>query len=209
MANTKVKSVVRWVALGFGVALLILLAGGITGMIGTTMLNWWVFFGIIVIVAAATGTVLHRGWEKLTGTRKFYINFPLHMVVFTIVAAAALLMGNYYGSDFSSFQEEKVIVNQKIRKTRYQTKRISRRVYTRGAPYYVHYVDITLPDDTRKEIFVNRNVYNKAHVGDTATIRMGRGALSFRVIDPNSLKLPSTRHKSRSRCKFFGTSGRK
>ncbi len=209
MAKTKVKSVVRWVALGFGVALLILLAGGIAGMIGTTMLNWWVFFGIIVIVAAATGTVLHCGWEKLTGTGKFYINFPLHMVVFTIVAAAALLMGNYYGSDFSSFQEEKVIVNQKIRKTRYQTKRISRRVYTRGAPYYVHYVDITLPDGTRKEIFVNRNVYNKAHVGDTATIRMGRGALSFRVIDPNSLKLPSTRHKSRSRCKFFGTSGRK
>lgn len=209
MAKTKVKSVVRWVALGFGVALLILLAGGIAGMIGTTMLNWWVFFGIIVIVAAATGTVLHCGWEKLTGTGKFYINFPLHMVVFTIVAAAALLMGNYYGSDFSSFQEEKVIVNQKIRKTRYQTKRISRRVYTRGAPYYVHYVDITLPGGTRKEIFVNRNVYNKAHVGDTATIRMGRGALSFRVIDPNSLKLPSTRHKSRSRCKFFGTSGKK
>ncbi len=209
MAKTKVKSVVRWVALGFGVALLILLAGGIAGMIGTTMLNWWVFFGIIVIVAAATGTVLHCGWEKLTGTGKFYINFPLHMVVFTIVAAAALLMGNYYGSDFSSFQEEKVIVNQKIRKTRYQTKRISRRVYTRGAPYYVYYVDITLPDGTPKEIFVNRNVYNKAHVGDTATIRMGRGALSFRVIDPNSLKLPSTRHKSRSRCKFFGTSGKK
>lgn len=209
MAKTKVKSVVRWVALGFGVALLILLAGGIAGMIGTTMLNWWVFFGIIVIVAAATGTVLHCGWEKLTGTGKFYINFPLHMVVFTIVAAAALLMGNYYGSDFSSFQEEKVIVNQKIRKTRYQTKRISRRVYTRGAPYYVYYVDITLPDGTPKEIYVNRNVYNKAHVGDTATIRMGRGALSFRVIDPNSLKLPSTRHKSRSRCKFFGTSGKK
>ena len=164
MAKTKVKSVVRWVALGFGVALLILLAGGIAGMIGTTMLNWWVFFGIIVIVAAATGTVLHCGWEKLTGTGKFYINFPLHMVVFTIVAAAALLMGNYYGSDFSSFQEEKVIVNQKIRKTRYQTKRISRRVYTRGAPYYVYYVDITLPDGTPKEIYVNRNVYNKAHV---------------------------------------------
>ena len=133
MAKTKVKSVVRWVALGFGVALLILLAGGIAGMIGTTMLNWWVFFGIIVIVAAATGTVLHRGWEKLTGTRKFYINFPLHMVVFTIVAAAALLMGNYYGSDFSSFQEEKVIVNQKRRVTR-------QNVYRAGSTPVAHHI---------------------------------------------------------------------
>lgn len=209
MAKTKVKSVLRWLALGFGVTILIMLAGGIAGMTETTMLNWRVFFGIIVTVAAATGTVLHRGWEKLTGIGKFYINFPLHMVVFTIVVAAALLMGNYFGSDFSAFQEEKVVVDQKIRKTRHHTKRVSRRVYTYGTPYYVYYVDIALPDGTRKEIYVNKKVYDRAHAGDTATVRIGRGPLSFRVLDPNSLKLPPARHKSRSRCKFFGTSGKK
>lgn len=201
----------RWLLLGFGVTLLIFLAGGILFMLESTVINPWVFFGIVFMVAAATGTVLHRAWEKITGTCKFYINYPLHLVVATILLSSAVLMTNYFPSDFSKFPEEKVIVEQKLRKTRYKTRRVSRRVYARGTPYYVYYLKITLPDGSPKEVYVKKTVYDKARTGDTATVRIGRGALSFPVFDQNSLKLlhPHVKSTSRSRCKFFGTSGRR
>ena len=179
----------------------------LAGMIETTLIDFRIFFGIVAVVAAATGTVLHRAWGRLTGTSKFYINYPIHLVVSAIVLSAAVLMGNYYPTDFSSLPEEKVIIDQRLRKTRYKTRRVSRRVYTRGAPYQVYYLKVTLPDGKHKQIYVKKALYDKARQGDTATVRVGRGRLSFPVMDPNSLKLlhPHTGKKNTGRCKFFGT----
>ncbi len=207
MAKTNAKSVMRWIALGIGVTILFLLAGAVAGMIETTLIDFRIFFGIVAVVAAATGTVLHRAWGRLTGTSKFYINYPIHLVVSAIVLSAAVLMGNYYPTDFSLLPEEKVIIDQRLRKTRYKTRRVSRRVYTRGAPYQVYYLKVALPDGKRKQIYVNKALYDKARQGDTATVRVGRGKLSFPVMDPNSLKLlhPHTGKKNTGRCKFFGT----
>lgn len=179
-------------------------------MLESTVVNRWIFFGTVLAVAAATGTVLHRAWGKLTGWDKFYLNFPIHLVVATIVISAAFLMGNYFATDFSSLPEEKVIIENRLRETRYHTKRVSRRVYTRGAPYYVYYLEVSLPDGKPMEVYVEKSVYDKALAGDTATVRFGRGALSLPVINPRSLKLlhPRSKSKSRHRCKFFGTTGR-
>lgn len=209
MAKSKDKSVIRWVGFAVGSTLLLFLAGGIGAMLESTMVNTWIFFGVIGALGAATGTVLHRPWGKLTGSRKFYLNFPLHVVVFTVVMSAALLMGNYFATDFDKLPVERVIVENRLTKTRYHTKRVTRRTYTRGAPYKVYYLEISLPDGKRKEVYVKKSVYDKARKGDTATVRIGRGALSLQVFEPRSFRLlhPHVNKKSSSRCKFFGTSG--
>lgn len=207
MGKSNASTVLRWLLLGFGVTVLIFLAAGTASMLESTIVNRWVFFGVITAVGMATGTVLHRLWGKLTGSGRFYINFPLHVVVFTIVASSSFLMINYFATDFDALPTEKVIIENRLRKTRYKTKRVSRRVYTRGAPYYVYYLKVVLPDSTPMEIYSRKKLYDEARAGDTAVIRMGRGVLSLPVADPHSLTLlhPRKSKKSKSRCKFFGT----
>lgn len=209
MANSKSKSVLRWVGFAVGSTLLLFLAGGIGAMLESTMVNPWIFFGVVIALGVASGAVLHRSWGKLTGSGKLYLNFPLHVVVFTIVMSAALLMGNYFATDFDRLPAGRVIVENRLTKTRYHSKRVTRRTYTRGAPYKVYYLEISFPDGKRKEVYVKKSLYDKARKGDTATVSIGRGALSFPVFDPHSLKLlhPHADRKSSSRCKFFGTSG--
>ena len=211
MAKSKDKSVIRWVGFAVGSTLLLFLAGGTGAMLESTMIDPWAFFGVVVALGVASGTVLHRPWGKLTGSGKFYLNFPLHVAVFTIVMSAALLTGNYFATDLDRLPTERVIVENRLTKTRYHTKRVTRRTYTRGAPYKVYYLEISLPDGKRKEACVKKSVYDKARLGDTATVNIGRGALSFPVFDPHSLKLlhPHVNKKSAPRCKFFGTTGKK
>ncbi len=208
MAKSNTKTVWKWLLFGFGVAILLFLIGGIFYILDSTIVNRWVFFGIVAAVAAATGTVLHSAWDKLTGWGKFYLNYPLHIVVASIVLSSAFLMGNYFGTDFESLPEEKVIIEKRFTQTRYHTKRATRRVYTRGAPYKVYFLEVSLPDGKRTDVFVKKTVYDKALAGDTATVRFGRGVLSLPVLDPHSLTLLHPHSKSkkhRSRCKFFGT----
>lgn len=210
MGKSNGKRVAKYLILGFGLTLMLVLVAGISSMLESTMINTWLFFGIVAFVAAATGTVLHRPWGKLTGTDRFYVNFPLHVVVSGIVLSAALLMGNYFATDFDRLPCERVIVEKRITKTRYKTKRVTRRTYTRGAPYKVYYLEISLPGGEHKEVYVPKKLYDKARKGDTATVRIGRGALSFPVFNPHSLELlhPHLKKKKASRCKYFGTSGR-
>lgn len=210
MGKSNGKRVARYLILGFGLAILLILVAGISSMLESTMINTWLFFGVVAFVAAATGMVLYRPWGKLTGIDRFYVNFPLHVVVSGIVLSAALLMGNYFATDFDRLPRERVIVEKRITKTRYKTKRVTRRTYTRGAPYKVYYLEISLPGGEHKEVYVPKKLYDKARKGDTATVNIGRGALSFPVFNPHSLELlhPHVNKKKTSRCKYFGTSGR-
>ncbi len=191
-------------------ALLLLIAGTVAvSLLGYTFVNPWIFIGIVVLAGAATGSVAHRVWSKLTGTNKFYINFPLHLVAFTVLVSAMILTVNYAAADFDNLPREKVIVNKRLTKTRYHTKRITTRRYTRGEPYKAYYLKLTLADKSLKEIPVRKDIYDNAHEGDTATVAIGRGPLLLTVIAPGSLKLQQKMKKKRtSRCKFFGTSGR-
>lgn len=208
MGKTTAK-VLRVILTVLGVLVLMFLVSEICLMLELTTVNRWVFFGVITAVSAVTGTFFHRAWAKLTGVDKFALNFPIHLVVFTIVISSALLMGNYFATDFDSLPEQEVVIEKRLRKTRYRTRRVSRRSYVRGAPYHVYYLQVSLPDGTPKEFYVKKSVYDKTRSGDTVTIRMGRGALSFPVLNANSLQLRVDHSSSsrKSRCKFFGTSG--
>lgn len=211
MANSKSKSAWRWLAFGGGLTVMMFLAVGISTILESTIINPWVLFGVIVAVGAVTGTVLHRPWGRLTGTGKFYVNYPLHVFVFTIVMGALLLMVNFFATDFDRLPSQRVIIENRLAKTRYHTKRVTRRTYTRGAPYKVYYLEVSLPGGEHREVYVKKSLYDKARKGDTATVKIGRGALSFEVFDPASLTLlhPRVNKKSASRCKFFGTSGKR
>lgn len=201
--------VLRAILIASGVLVLMFLVAEICLMLELTTVDRWVFFGVITAVSAVTGTFFHRAWARLTGVGKFALNFPIHLVVFTIVISSALLMGNYYATDFDSLPEQEVVIEKRLRKTRYRTRRVSRRTYVRGVPYQVYYLQVSLPDGASKEFHVKKSVYDRTRSGDTATIRMGRGALSFLVLDANSLRLRVDHSSSsrKSRCKFFGTSG--
>ncbi|MDE6283638.1 MAG: hypothetical protein K2L97_06585 [Muribaculaceae bacterium] len=195
MQNITARKVIRILLLGFGVSFLLLCAGGIFAVLNMTVINPWIFFGSILILAVASGALLHPLWRKLSGRDNIYLNMALHTVVFTIILASVLLMTNYYCADFDHMPRETVIIDKKIKKTRYRTRRVSRRVYTRGAPYNVYFVNVIFADGLTRELEIPKRLYDDTHKGDTATILTGRGRLSFKVVDPSSLKV-TTKHKS-------------
>jgi len=207
MAKSKGNKAIRCVMIVLGSTILLFLVGSISSILESTIVNQWIFFATVVAVAAATGTVLHRVWAKLTHTCKFYINFPLHLIVASIVISATMLMVNYFATDYQALPLEKVVIEKRLQKTRYHTKRVTRRVYTRGDPYKVNYLRITLPDGSSKEVYVNKKLYDKSHPGDSATIRMGRGILSIPVLYPRTLRLCQTRNQTRKKVHFGKNSG--
>ena len=55
-------------------------------------------------------------------------------------------------------------------------------MWRRGEKYYVYYIDITLPDSTRKEIQVPVGSYVKMRSGATVKVTIEQGALGMKVI---------------------------
>lgn len=210
MASSNTKTVLRWLLLGFGVAFLIFLAGGVFFILDCTVVNPWLLFGIIGVMAVISGGAAWPLWSKLTSTRKFYVNFPVHVIVFTIVAAAIFLFTNYFAADYTVYPPEKASIERVYWEQRYRTRRVSRRTYVRGAPYKVYFLDIALPDGAVKKVSVTKSKYDRAHKGDSVEIKIGKGFLGCRVINESSLKLLNPRSNKKSRqCKFVGTSGGK
>lgn len=211
MANSKTATVLRWLLLGFGVAFLIFLAGGVVFMLDCTVVNPWLLFGVIGVMAVISGGAAWPLWSKLTSTRKVYINFPVHVIVFTIIAAAIFLFTNYFAADYTAYPPAKASIERVYWQQRYRTRRVSRRTYVRGAPYKVYFLDIALAEDgTVKKVPITKTKYDLAHKGDSVELNIGKGFFGCRVINESSLKLLNPRSNKKSRrCKFVGTSGGK
>lgn len=187
--STNVSTVVRSLLLGVGVTILILLAGGVAALLDFTVVNPWLLLGVIAAMGAVTGGAAWRYWGKITRSANFYVNFPVHIVVFTIITSALFLSVNYFAADRSSLQEQSVAIERAYWKQRHQSHRVNRRLYTSGKPYKAYYLDITLPDGSAKSITVTKRVYDKARRVDSATVRIGRGALGLTIMDKNSLRI--------------------
>ncbi len=176
----------RTVLLIISLMVILLLGGTVWFFLGETFVNLWLFWGIILFVSVGTGLILGQRWSKVTKVSNFALNLGVHVVVFALFIAAAVLIVNYTTANLDSVPETKVLVEKKYTKTRYRSKRVTRKTYTRGEPYKVYFIDLEIPHLGERSFEVPRKVYTSLSTGDTATVRLGRGLLGLPVLDASS-----------------------
>lgn len=191
--------------------LLIFLGGTVMWLMSQTVVNLPLFIGVIVVIAAGSSAVLAKRWERVTGIRNYVVNFLVNLVVAGLVLSALVLGINYTTADTFSNEPELVTISRKYTKTRYKSKRVGRRHYTRGEPYKVYFLELEIPDIGSRQIEVSHKLYGSVRDGDTLTLRTGRELLGMEVTDTKTLTPLHPRTKTggrKGRCRFFGTSGK-
>ena len=127
-------------------------------------------------------------WNYLIASESIALKLIIH-VAFTIpVLLCAALLVNSMAADYSESQDVKVKVESVYRKTKYRTKRVSRRVYAKGAPYYVYGIDCRFPSGNLKSIEIPKKKYDYITKGDTVILPVCRGALGMPVIRASEIK---------------------
>lgn len=168
----------------------IMLYGLSLALFSMTLVDLWKIATISIATALATGLTMHSKWIKLTRCRYKTINFLCHTVATTALVASAILSINYFMRNDELAHIETVPVERIYTKTRYHSKRISRKVYTRGEPYKVYFMEIRLPDGSSKNIEIPFRNYSRLRTQKTrrATIKMTPGALGMTTINIHNIK---------------------
>ena len=113
MASSTTKSVLRWLAFGSGIALLMIAAGLTVTLSHHTMFNPWMLFSLIFLASAVTSIPPARLWRAITGWESVVWNALLHIVALSALLSAVILSVNYFCARNENFISEKVIVEEK------------------------------------------------------------------------------------------------
>lgn len=182
MGKTTFKEALRVLAAGFTVALCISMLGLSMVIYRDTVMPWWVPVTTGLAVALLSGIPLHDKWSRLTASSSRWFNYMCHVAVMTSVWIFAVLGCNYLFADNSTAHTERAVVVDKTRETHYKSRRMSRRVYTQGAPYYVYVLTVQFADGRTKDMTVKHKKYSRTHVGDSLTVHMQQGFLGYPVM---------------------------
>ncbi|MDE7426941.1 MAG: hypothetical protein K2M79_04000 [Muribaculaceae bacterium] len=189
-----------------GVALavtgLTLVAGSVV-MLQDVISPWWQPISVGVsgglLVTVGTGMLLQR-------FSAYCRNLPVRVrvlsaLVLWLFAASAIMAGLLFWNSYTAVQdgnETHAIVEKRYTKTRYRSRRISRKVYVRGNPYKVYFTDIVFPDGEKATVETNFKSYKALRKSDTVQITRGTGVMGWEVLVPSTLKpLHPSLHLSR------------
>lgn len=193
-----VKDTGRVLFLVFGSMLVIASVAGCIFMFKLLLTPWWIPVSICIIFCVALGLPLRRLWRGLTKSDNLALQMCVNLVFLLPLALCTVLTINYATSGRQE-RDENAIVRRVYWETHYKTKRVSRRVYTRGAPYKVYYISIELADGHKRDVQVLKKTYDRLVKGDTIGVHLSKGALGMKVFNGTDFILPpKAEKKSRS-----------
>lgn len=204
--ESKNFSLGRALALVGIVFLLIFSIGAIIGLQPLTMIGWWIPVLISAAIAAGSGTVLWRLWQRLTGKYTFVPNFLAHFIFFTFFLAGIFYTLNFAGAYNAPSNKEKALVISKYREKRHQSRRVGRNRYVNGPEYNVYYVTVELQSGQKKDIQLPYSIYKGIKEDSPLTLSFARGLFGTNIIRTSDIPKdnPPVPEK-RKRCRFFGT----
>ncbi|MDE5645067.1 MAG: hypothetical protein K2I45_05435 [Muribaculaceae bacterium] len=182
--------------IGVGRAIVLVIGCGITvfSIAGCIYLQhflltpWWIPALILLPAALALALPTRGFWHWLTGIRNVAVNLVCHMVFSFPLLLCATLTVNYVTAGKNADREE-ATVTRVYKETRYKTRRVNRRTYTRGAPYSVYFIEIHFNDGRTKDIEVLKKTYDRVSKGDTIGVDVSKGRLGMTVFDGRNLHL--------------------
>ncbi len=175
---TTIKKIILWIL----IVLFFFMYGACAGIQALTFVNGWLVLSICMILSLISGLLFSNFWRRLTCKRRIWINYLLNLYV-----VCALLLTLFYVPNIS-FQatdrtfERIAVIERVYYKTRYKKKRISRRVYGRGEPYKVYYIDIRFDNGTNKSLEIPLSKYNRMRKSDRLVFEVRKGLWGIDVM---------------------------
>lgn len=202
------NKVLKVLGLGFLGTLIVSCIGISSVIYKDTLIDWWKPVALALIIALGSGKFMWKMWSKLIDTDKAWINYCIHVITATSILVGIFYIGNYFIgiNDKVSYQE--AIITRIYREQHYKTRRISRRVYGRGAPYWVYKADLELANGESKDLRITKKRYDVLSKGDTLGLAIRAGGFGVPVIDTDLIKYPK-KSKKKSKKRHFGYRSKK
>lgn len=125
---------------------------------------------------------MKSAWHKRLHTEYVWGPLAAHFAAIILVGSTLLLSANYFCADDSTIHREDATVVSKETHKRHHSRRVGRRRYTTGEPYYVYDLNLRFSDGRTKSIRVEAAQYNRTRTGATLTLLMEKGLLGWPVI---------------------------
>lgn len=155
-----------------------------------------------LIIAVGSGKFMWKAWKGITDSDNVWLNFGLHTVTVASLVIGAFFIGNYFLGDRNAVTYQDVAITKIYREQHYKTRRISRKVYGRGAPYWVYMADIELRGGDIKTLRLTKKRYDILSKGDTLGLAVRNGYFGSTVIDTDKIIYPKKEKKSRKKREF-------
>lgn len=179
MAEDSRKGLIQHIVLG----LTAIAAGAMAVFLyANTLVEWWVPASITAMAAAALWMPLKGAWREWLQTESGWTPAVTHFAAFILGGCTLLLALNYFGADSSTIHREEVTVVSKETHKRHHSRRVGRRRYTTGEPYYVYDLNLQFADGRTKSLRVEAARYRRTRTGATLTLPMEKGLLGWPVI---------------------------
>lgn len=192
----KGKDAARAVTGGLTFTVALMSAAGCYFMLRQLVTPWWIPVCVVLAVTVPLALPMRGIWRWLTGSDNVALNLLCHMLsVFPLLLCAALTV-NYACANVSGKTEARI--EKVYRQTRYRSRRVGRRTYTRGEPYQVYCMEIETSGGLRRDFDISRKIYSKAAKGDTIQLDILSGPLGMKMLDISHPHLPehaATRRK--------------
>lgn len=181
MSKSQRQSTKRKVAIVAAILTGILSYGMAIVLYGRTIISPWPPIVSAVAIGAASSLAVVSAWRKFTG-----LGTGACAAIHTVLSAGVLLCAfysiNYFGADESSSRTEQVEIAALHKEKRHHSRRVGRRRYTTGQPYYVYKMDVRLPDGRIKELSTDADHYQRLHKGSKIELKLVGGRLGFDVV---------------------------
>lgn len=153
----------------------------------------WVWLAVCsVVLAAIIFLPLQKFWRWLLRIENELVRFLANIIAISPILFCIMLNINFAFTE-PGYNEKSFVVNRVYKETRYQTKRVSRKVYTRGAPYSVNRVEISDGKEYKHSFDIKKRLYDRLMTGDTVLLPLKTGCLGIEFTDPESMTLRTPR----------------
>lgn len=163
---------------------LLFAVGGTVYMAGLSMITWWKPLVVCAVIGIFSAPLQQLVKAKMT----LWLRCLIQVVAVTVTCLFAFFLANFLTAQKAPVQFQDVVVTRVYREQHYKTKRVGRRTYTRGAPYWVYCMDVELADGRMKTVSISKKRYRQVDKGDTVGLATRRGIAGIDVIAPANIR---------------------
>lgn len=155
---------------------------GAWSIYGDTDVRFWLPLGLALVLSALTMPVGRIVWRRLSGVSTVAVHIIGHFAAATGFFLLGILALNYLFPREATRHTERAVVERKVQETRHHSRRVGRRRYVQGDPYYVYFAELRMENGREKKISISRDRYYSLRTGSEVEIEVTTGLLGYKIL---------------------------